>query len=286
MNAITTTRPGTGALALLPTNMRDAMEMASMMAKAGFFPKELNNPGACLFVVEQAMRWNMSPYAVATEMSFPQGKPMFSGKLVAAAVQSSGTIQGRMHYAYSGSGADRAVTVSATLRGEAEPVSVDVRLADAKTSNQHWTKSPDQMLAYHGARVWARRYAPEVMLGVYAPEEFDDAPQAAPMPAASGPTIQGRAEPAPPAADLIMLDPQGNERAAPSVEAWGRWCSVALAKLESAEAVTAWLRAMEPHMDAAPLDAAQAVRDVAAERLAKLEPAPADDGWPGPGGDA
>lgn len=200
MNALTTTRPASGALALLPTNMRDAMEIATMMAKAGFFPKELQTPGSCLFVVEQAMRWNMSPYSVACEMSFPQGKPMFSGKLVAAAIQSSGAIQGRLHYAYSGQGADRAVTVSATLRGETEPVSVDVRLADAKTNNQHWTKSPDQMLAYHGARVWARRYAPEVMLGVYTPEEFDEAPTARPLPPARGPQIDAAADIAPPAA--------------------------------------------------------------------------------------
>lgn len=253
MNAVTPHRPGAGALALLPTSMRDAMEMATMMAKAGFFPKELNNPGACLFVVEQAMRWNMSPYAVATEMSFPQGKPMFSGKLVAAAVQSSGTIQGRMHYAYSGTGQDRAVTVSATLRGEAEPVSVDVRLADAKTSNQHWAKSPDQMLAYHGARVWARRYAPEVMLGVYAPEEFDDAPQAAPLPPASGPTIQGKAERAVQPPELLMLTPSvpRETRNAPSIQHWSKWCEAAIAKLDAPESVVAWRSDMAVHFLAA-----------------------------------
>jgi hypothetical protein len=280
MNALTAmNRPGAGALALLPTNMRDAMEMASMMAKAGFFPKELNNPGSCLFVVEQAMRWNMSPYAVATEMSFPQGKPMFSGKLVAAAVQSSGTIQGRLHYHYTGIGADRAVTVSATLRGESEPVSVDVRLADAKTSNQHWQKSPDQMLAYHGARVWARRYAPEVMLGVYSPEEFEDAPAAAPMPPASGPTIQGRAEPAPPPPALIVLAPDGTERSAPSIQHWAKWCEAAIAKLEDAAAVARWRADMAVHFMAAEhvdRNAVDHVQGVAQDRLDAL----ADAGEP------
>lgn len=270
MNALTTTRPASGALALLPTNMRDAMEMASMMAKAGFFPKELNNPGACLFVVEQAMRWNMSPYAVATEMSFPQGKPMFSGKLVAAAVQSSGTIHGRMHYAYSGSGNDRAVTVSATLRGESEPVTVDVRLTDAKTSNQHWTKSPDQMLAYHGARVWARRYAPEVMLGVYSPEEMMDEPAQDPLPRATGPIITGQAEP-PPA--LVMLDPSGAERDAPNAATWVRWCEASIAKQPDAAALVAWREAMQPHFlaaDAVDPGAVEHIQGRAQDRLDEL----------------
>ncbi len=153
MNALTTWRPGSGALALLPTNMRDALEMATLMAKAGFLPRELQSPGAALFVVEQAMRWQMSPYAVATEISFPQGKPMFSGKLVAAAVQSSGAIQGRLHYAYTGSGDDRTITVSGTLRGDAEPVSVTVRLCDCTGSHgpRHIPGGSDR-LRRHGKR--------------------------------------------------------------------------------------------------------------------------------------
>jgi hypothetical protein len=35
-------------------------------------------------------------------------------------------------------------------------------------------------LAYFGARVWARRHAPELMLGVYSPEEFDEPPPLSP----------------------------------------------------------------------------------------------------------
>jgi hypothetical protein len=64
-----------------------------------------------------------------------------------------------------------------------------VFLADAKTSNSLWTKQPDQQLVYAGTRVWARRHAPEVMLGVYAPEEFD---RAEPF---NGPTIDATNEP-------------------------------------------------------------------------------------------
>ena len=76
------------------------------------------------------------------------------------------------------------MTVRGTLRGETKPREVTVFLADAKTSNSLWTKQPDQQLVYAGTRVWARRHAPEVMLGVYAPEEFD---RAEPF---DGPTIE------------------------------------------------------------------------------------------------
>jgi hypothetical protein len=44
-------------------------------------------------VIEAAMRWGMSPFAVAQETSVIQGKLMFSGKLVAAAIQTHSVSQ-------------------------------------------------------------------------------------------------------------------------------------------------------------------------------------------------
>lgn len=177
MNAIMTPPPSGGGL--MPGNLRDAMDLANMMAKGRLVPKDLQGSAAdCLMVIEQAMRWQMSPFAVCQEVSVIQGKMMFSGKIVAAAIHTSGVLEGRLSYEYSGEGSDLAVTASGRLRGESAPRTVTVRLAEAKTNNQHWGKSPQQMLSYHAARVWARRHAPEVMLGVYAPEEFDEPTQA------------------------------------------------------------------------------------------------------------
>ena len=51
-----------------------------------------------------------------------------------------------------------------------------VRLGDVRTGAKVWTTQPDQQLMYHGTRVWARRHMPELMLGVWSPEEFDEAP--------------------------------------------------------------------------------------------------------------
>ncbi len=67
--------------------------------------------------------------------------------------------------------------IGAALRGETEARTVEVVFKDARTANDVWRTQPDQQLAYHGARVWARRYMPELMLGIYVPEEM---PQAGP----------------------------------------------------------------------------------------------------------
>ena len=186
----------TGGNALVPQSMDQAVKLAEMMSRAKMVPGHLQgHPGDCLMVIEQAGRWGMSPFAVAQCTSVIQGKLMYEGKLVAAALHTSGALKTRLEYTYAGEGADRVVTVSAVLSGEDKPRTVPVRLADAKTTNKVWTTQPDQQLAYAGARVWARRYCPEVMLGVYAPEEMEQPPSAAPY---VGTTIDATPEPTEP----------------------------------------------------------------------------------------
>ncbi|MFS8371715.1 recombinase RecT [Acetobacter indonesiensis] len=164
----------TGGFAI--EGMQGAMNLAKAMASAKMVPQHLQgSPGDCLMVIEQAMRWQMSPFAVAQATAVVRGKMCFEGKLVAAAIQTSGILEGRLRYDFEGTADKRKVICSGHIRGEAKERSVEVTLESAKTNNEWWTKTPDQMLTYHAARVWARRHAPEVMLGVYSPDEFDTA---------------------------------------------------------------------------------------------------------------
>lgn len=158
---------------LLPANLTEGMRFADMMATSRLVPAHLQkSPADCMMVLMQAMRWRMDPFAVAQATAVIQGKLMYEGKLVAAVVNSLGNLSKRLAYSYSGEGDSRTVTVSGTLVGDPEPLTVTVKLRDARTNNKVWQTQPDQQLAYHGARVWARRYMPELMLGVFAPEEF------------------------------------------------------------------------------------------------------------------
>lgn len=204
MNAVVSvehTRP-LAAPSLSPTSLDAAMRLAQMMSDAKLVPSHLQGkPADCLMVIEQAVRWGMSLFAVAQSTSVIQGKLMFEGKLVAAAINASGVLSDRLSFEHGGEGQGRFVIVRGTIRGEAKARDVKVTLADAKTANGMWTKQPDQQLVYSGARVWARRHVPEIMLGVYAPEEFDEvrqnqatpppAPQSGPRRAPPPPQISG-----------------------------------------------------------------------------------------------
>jgi ribosome modulation factor len=160
---------------LTPADLPTAFRLAEMMANASLVPKHLQGkPADCLLVIEQASRWGMSPFAVAQATSVIGGKLMYEGKLVAAALNSSGALSDRLAYAFTGSGDTRVVTVTGTIRGEKTARSATIILRDVRTANDVWKRQPDQQLVYSGARVWARRHLPEVMLGVYTPDEFDE----------------------------------------------------------------------------------------------------------------
>jgi hypothetical protein len=166
------------------------------MAKASLTPQHLHGKMAdCFLIVEQASRWQMSPFAVAQCTSCIQGKLMYEGKLVAAVINARGDLEHRLDYEYSGEGQGRTVRVHGRVRGEAADREVSVKLADAATNNTLWKKQPDQQLMYHGARVWARRHMPELMLGVYSPEEMEPRNETIPTSAREQPALEAPSDP-------------------------------------------------------------------------------------------
>jgi hypothetical protein len=256
MNAIAT-RPAGGTVAhtgLMPRSFDDAMRLAEMIAQSELVPQHLQRkPADCLLVVEQAMRWNMSPFAVAQGTFVTKGKLGFLGTLMHAAVEQNAPVQGHLSYEFTGDGEERTVTVSGVLIGETKSRTVSVKLRDARTTNEWWKTTPDQMLCYHGARVWARRHTPGVIFGAYSREELVDAMEE--MPAEAPREVPNLHVELPlkgelPSDKLPVLDTHGNLHQV----VVGRWLEAvnrALAKLESASAVRGWRTSMQQHLAAA-----------------------------------
>ncbi|MDF3623268.1 recombinase RecT, partial [Enterobacter hormaechei] len=67
------------------------------------------------------------------------------------------------------------IIIRATLKGEDQPRELDLLLAQARTRNSTlWADDPRQQLAYLAVKRWARLFCPDVILGVYTPDELDD----------------------------------------------------------------------------------------------------------------
>lgn len=173
----------------MPTTFAQMQDFASAMSKAEqMIGKPFrNSPGACLAILTQAMRWGMDPYAVsqkayvsASDADIAQGKGAiaYEGQLIAAVVQKLAPLQKRLRCEYEGDGDERRIIVTGWLVGEDEPFEyrsptvAKLRKPLGKGSPL-WYDDPDQQLWYYGVRGWARKWTPDVILGVYSRDEMD-----------------------------------------------------------------------------------------------------------------
>lgn len=178
------------------------VKFAEVMATGkATIPAELRNSGDCLAITMQAVAWGMNPFALAQKTHFISGKIGYEAQAVAAAINNSGAVKDVFHFDWYGpwekvigkfaikknekgeyrvpnwSLADEegiGVRVWATLRGEDQPRTLELLLAQARTRNSTlWADDPRQQLAYLAQKRWARLYAPGVILGVYTPDELE-----------------------------------------------------------------------------------------------------------------
>lgn len=155
-----------------PQSMGEALEVARLMAAGNFVPKHLRGkPGDCLAVVMQAARWAMDPFAVANKTYFVNDRMAYEAQLVNAVINSSGALDGRLHPVWEGHGEKLVCTVTGKLRGDDRPKERRVTMDGLTRNSPLWKQDPEQQLAYYATRAWARLYAPEVLMGVYTPEE-------------------------------------------------------------------------------------------------------------------
>ena len=168
----------------------------------------------CAAVIMQAIQWRMNPFAVAQKTHLVNGALGYEAQLVNAVIQSSGVTLDRFNYEWYGPwekiiGKTRVcnvpakgkpgengykkeyqyrvpdydmkdeegmgVRVWATLRGESEPRALSLLLVQASVRNSPlWATDPKQQLAYLAVKRWTRLYSPDVILGVYTPDELDE----------------------------------------------------------------------------------------------------------------
>lgn len=187
------------------------MELAAVMAAGvATVPKHLQkNQADCAAVIMQALQWNMSPFAVAQKTHLINGVLGYEAQLVNAAITSIAPTKDRLNFEWFGDWSkiigkfkeiqsktkvdddghpkkyrvpdwdisaekDLSVKVWATLRGEDKPRVLELFMTQARTRNSTlWVDDPKQQLAYLAIKRWSRLYCPDVILGVYTPDELE-----------------------------------------------------------------------------------------------------------------
>jgi hypothetical protein len=204
-------------LILHAENLNAIVRVAEMMAKSrGAVPKHLrDNPGGCMAVTMQAMRWNMDPFALAVKTYQIDDNPIaYEGQAVIAALNNSPLLVTRLSFRWDGpwerivgrfkqvesktkkdsEGNPKkfivpdwdfnkdeeglSVTVWATLVDEPAPRELTLLMKQARVRNSPlWAEDPKQQIAYLAGRRWGRLHAPDVIMGVFTPDELEELPR-------------------------------------------------------------------------------------------------------------
>jgi hypothetical protein len=186
--------------ALAPKTLGDVVAFAKVMSRAAIaLPKHLrDNDGACMAVAMQAMRWEMDPFAVANKSYSVNDRLAYEAQLIAAVVHTRAPIRGRPNYIFTGQGVTRRCQVVCVMADGEEREYTSPEFGQITTKNSPlWKSDPDQQLGYFAIRSWARRHTPEVILGVYTPEEtatFNEVRDVTPRPSGLRERLETRRE--------------------------------------------------------------------------------------------
>lgn len=148
-------------------------------------PKHLQgSPGDCMAITMQAMTWGMNPYAVAQKTHIVSGTLGYEAQLVNAVITARAPVKERLKYEWYGDWKgvngktdkswERGVIITATFIGESAPRDINISMAqvgDVRNSPL-WVADPKQQIAYLATKRWARLHCPDVILGVYTPDEI------------------------------------------------------------------------------------------------------------------
>jgi len=205
-------RVGGAAMMLDNGTMDKMMRVAEIMATSKVtIPLHLQkSPGDCLAVVMQATTWGMNPFSVAQKTYQIGGRLGYESQLVSAVINNSGAVKDRFHFEWFGpwekiigkfktvesktkkddngnakkyivpdwdtkDEAGLGIKVWATIKGETEPRVLTLLMTQARTRNSTlWTEDPKQQIAYLAQSRWSRLYTPDVILGVYTPDELEE----------------------------------------------------------------------------------------------------------------
>lgn len=178
-------RAGATAFSMAPSSVAELTDFARLMAASGVVVRGVfrNNPGACLAVAMQAFRWGADPFAVANKAYMVRNTKSgeetlaYEAQVIHSIINSSGILARRLRPHYQGQGLDRFCTITGWVKGEPEPLEYEsppIKNIQPRNSPL-WQSDPDQQLFYYSGRAWARRHLPELLLGIYTPEEWQGA---------------------------------------------------------------------------------------------------------------
>lgn len=159
-------------------SMLEIMDAAKIMATAGpMIPKWLQgNVGGCWAIIMQAVEWRFSPLSVGRMSYEVNGNVGYMSQLIHAVIEARAPLRETLSCDFQEEGENRRCIVSGHFRSDAFPrIYTSPRFAEISPKNSPlWKSDKDQQLWYYSSRAWARRFCPQVLMGIYSKDELED----------------------------------------------------------------------------------------------------------------
>ena len=161
-------------------NWAQVVDLAKYMSTSGFcVRKELrNNVGACIAIIDLATRWAFSHWQLARVCYVINDVLCFESQVIHAVIEKFAPLKQRLRVKYDGEGDERTATISGHFKGELDPVEyTSPKMGKISPKNSPlWKTDPDQQLFYLASQRWAKRYCPDVLLGIHDADQIESPP--------------------------------------------------------------------------------------------------------------
>lgn len=196
---------------LAPTNMKEAMEFAGLLAKSDIVPKDYQGkPGNVLVAIQWGMEIGLQPMQAMQNIAVINGRPSIWGDAMIALVRASPNFE-----YITETQDDKQATCIIKRKGEPEAVRTfsmeDAKRAGLMGKSGPWTQYPKRMMQMR-ARSWALRDVfPDVLKGMICAEEaLDSGPRDVTPVTRTAANLerlrQTKSEPEPPQPDTAAMD--------------------------------------------------------------------------------
>ncbi len=171
---MTPAAPAAGEV-FMPRTMGEAWKLSETFHESGLLPRGVSSPAAAFTIIATGAELGLSPMASLRSIHIIEGKPVLSAALIAGIVQRRPDLCEGFALVES---SETIATYETTRRGQT-PVRMSFTIEQAQraglTGKDIWRKYPHAMLRARASAELARAVYPDVVGGLYDPDEIPGA---------------------------------------------------------------------------------------------------------------
>jgi hypothetical protein len=147
------------------------MKIAERFVSSGFLPRSIDNPAKAFAIITMGQEMGIGAWQAINGINVISGKPTISPQLMLALIENSGRLE------------DIKIDTSATQctvvmkrvgrTAHTEMFTMDDAKRLGLTGKDNWQKQPAVMLKWRAVAACARVVFPDVIIGMYTPDEID-----------------------------------------------------------------------------------------------------------------